>query len=590
MSVEKYSKDKFRVRQLVNGERKTVRVFDTREEAEAFDVAFVEAAVEAEDEALVSLQTFGPRWLDKREKAGIVSVEDDRSRWRTHVEPAAFYAKPLVSITSTDLVRWIESFATKQTTGSRGGHLLSPRTVKKTVQLLKQCFDAAVPEHLDANPFAKVPKDVTKNATKRRRTETEEPWTWLEPEEQDAILSCEAIPEGPKLIIRFSMLCGLRQGEQFNLRLNDIRDLQGSEPQVAVKKGSRDRTTKGGKMRWLPLIPEAAEVLRRWLELLPSWCPSNPHKLVFPTTTGCRVQDSKHPLYGPDPEHRHVVRDLRRGSLMTLKKTAMTVREFGLAMWPKEDWQHRDRYLTQRAGTALQRLGDAALAVRERGEGPVRWALTEEGRKLLRGSDKPTRWKRVDLFPVYLAAAGIIPKDRHDGRHVRWHDLRHTCGASLVGGWWGRRWSLEEVQSYLGHESIQMTQRYAHLSRSTLKKAAGSTGGGGGVGARDSAPNTSYSDEGSDVTAGNHWAPPARVERTTFGLGKGGGHQSKHGLRPHLGQVLGQTSGHGGRPGRPAVGGAGSGTGRASRRRGLHLHRPPRGPTPSYAAATTAGG
>jgi integrase len=32
-------------------------------------------------------------------------------------------------------------------------------------------------------------------------------------------------------------------------------------------------------------------------------------------------------------------------------------------------------------------------------------------------------------------------------RRVRWHDLRHTCATSLLAGWWGRKWSLDEVLS-----------------------------------------------------------------------------------------------------------------------------------------------
>lgn len=60
-------------------------------------------------------------------------------------------------------------------------------------------------------------------------------------------------------------------------------------------------------------------------------------------------------------------------------------------------------------------------------------------------------------------------------RPVRWHDLRHTCASSLIAGWWGRRWTLEEVCAYLGHSSIIVTQRYAHLGETSLKAAARAT-------------------------------------------------------------------------------------------------------------------
>ena len=58
------------------------------------------------------------------------------------------------------------------------------------------------------------------------------------------------------------------------------------------------------------------------------------------------------------------------------------------------------------------------------------------------------------------------------GRHVHWHLLRHTCASSLVAGWWGRRWRLEEVRDMMGHSSITVTQRYAHLATSRLLEVA----------------------------------------------------------------------------------------------------------------------
>ncbi len=53
-----------------------------------------------------------------------------------------------------------------------------------------------------------------------------------------------------------------------------------------------------------------------------------------------------------------------------------------------------------------------------------------------------------------------------------WHLLRHTCASSLVAGWWGPAWSLEAVSAFLGHSSIAVTQRYAHLCPSVLDEKA----------------------------------------------------------------------------------------------------------------------
>lgn len=71
----------------------------------------------------------------------------------------------------------------------------------------------------------------------------------------------------------------------------------------------------------------------------------------------------------------------------------------------------------------------------------------------------------VDKLDDVLTCAGVR-------RSIRWHDLRHTCASSLVQGLWGPAWTLEEVKEMLGHSSILVTQRYAHLGETALKRAA----------------------------------------------------------------------------------------------------------------------
>lgn len=81
-----------------------------------------------------------------------------------------------------------------------------------------------------------------------------------------------------------------------------------------------------------------------------------------------------------------------------------------------------------------------------------------------------TTWYNCKLrgWPKWKRAAGIK-------RRVRWHDLRHTCASALVSGQWGRKWSLDEVRDMLGHSSIRVTERYAHLAHTALEAAAKAT-------------------------------------------------------------------------------------------------------------------
>jgi integrase len=58
------------------------------------------------------------------------------------------------------------------------------------------------------------------------------------------------------------------------------------------------------------------------------------------------------------------------------------------------------------------------------------------------------------------------------GRHARLYDLRHTCASHLVQGSWGRSLSLYEVAAWLGHSSVSVTQRYAHLAPEGLRGVA----------------------------------------------------------------------------------------------------------------------
>lgn len=64
-----------------------------------------------------------------------------------------------------------------------------------------------------------------------------------------------------------------------------------------------------------------------------------------------------------------------------------------------------------------------------------------------------------------LALAGIK-------RRVRLHDARHTFATHLVSGSWGRAWRLEEIQLLLGHSTIHMVQRYAHMVGGGVFQAA----------------------------------------------------------------------------------------------------------------------
>lgn len=67
-------------------------------------------------------------------------------------------------------------------------------------------------------------------------------------------------------------------------------------------------------------------------------------------------------------------------------------------------------------------------------------------------------WVHAHFKPALLAA---------DIHHFRWHDLRHTFGSRLA----QRGVPIPVIKDLMGHASIQMTMRYAHLSPDHMRDA-----------------------------------------------------------------------------------------------------------------------
>lgn len=316
---------------------------------------------------------YAARVLDLREAEGVRGIVSERSRFEIHLKPACFARTPLDEVSTKQAREWLRDMQAKPANDTRGARKLSTQTVARSKALASAVMTRAIEEELiQVNPFlsAKLRKRADEAVAKDK-------FAFLTLEEQKAFADCESLEEWMRLAIMFAVYTGVRQGEQFNLELRDLH-VDGDFPHVTVRFGSKGKPPKSGKIREVPLLPQAVEVCKRWLELLPSYCPDNPDKLVFPTPHGTR-----------------------RG-----------------------------------VGKPL-------------------------GRICVNGE-----W--IDAWKHAKRTVGLA-------RRFRWHDLRHTCASSLVAGFWGRRWSSEEIKEVLGHSSIVITQKYAHLGASSLKEAARAT-------------------------------------------------------------------------------------------------------------------
>lgn len=111
-------------------------------------------------------------------------------------------------------------------------------------------------------------------------------------------------------------------------------------------------------------------------------------------------------------------------------------------------------------------LGDdaaAAFKAQRHLRGPLVWC-DADGRVLSKGECKHPLWRACKR-------AGL--------RRIGWHVLRHTFASHLA----MRGVPLKAIQELLGHASIAMTMRYAHLSPEIARDAVRLIDSGAGIGA-----------------------------------------------------------------------------------------------------------
>jgi integrase len=375
-NVEPLPSGRFSVRAPVGGKtgRRLPGTYDTWEEAEAVRIAAVRSLVNVGRSAVggITMRAFGPVAIARWKVRGNRSTYDDQNMFDVHIASAHFADWPIQNIRRADVKRWRDELIRKKATraitrGPKGARVverieterpLARQRIVNVLSLLRRLFNEALEDELvESNPALEV------YAPKRQRTD--EPWTYLTLEEQHALLA--AVPDRDMPLIGFMIGTGMREGEVYSLRAEDVI-LEGEHPEIIVRFGGRNELPKNGKIRRVALFGMALHAARAQVELL-------------------LRQRNKHGLFFPG----------ERGGFRPKKKA-------------------------------------------------------------------PKGWRS------WLRKAGIE-------RNVRIHDLRHTCAAALISGMWGRAWRLEEVRDQLGHSSVKVTERYAHLANTALRLAAQATPG-----------------------------------------------------------------------------------------------------------------
>ena len=356
--IEPLPSGKFRVRFIRKG-RSVSETVATIETAVQLRDAIRDELASGETVPLEGLSAagWGETWLRDFRSANR-AFKTERGRYQRHIATAPWARKPLRAVESPDIVEWLLKLQKRQVVqnGKTLKRTLGFQTRKHVRNLASALFaDAISLGYCKRNPVLGV--KIKKTVTDRLVERVPEEWP-LKPAEQRVVV--DVLGEDPeRWMILFAMGTGLRQGEQWNLHIADVHLDVPEGPWVNVKFGSKGKAPKNGRSRKVPLFGIALEAAQMWLERLPTYAPSNPDGLMFPTPARA----------------------------------------------------------TRRKSGGRGYIGGARRQV---GKTPAAWAR----------------------FKVALGE-----------RKVWWHLLRHTAATSLLCGWWGRRWSLEEVSKMLGHSS-----------------------------------------------------------------------------------------------------------------------------------------
>jgi integrase len=250
---------------------------------------------------------------------------------------------------------------------------------------------------------------------------------------------------------------GMLEGSLGKKRLCEIT------PQVIedFRKQRQNEPTKNGKQRSDTTINRELEILRRLLNkaVLNEQLEKNPfirfkelnEKIFFQEKLrlSCLKEDEIRKLLEVSPVHLQriikgaILTGLRKGDLLKIKWSDLNLVQGQLTYYEQKKGEKipKIKYLCQDMLDLLMKMPNKNEYV----------FLGPDGKPLKNVSRS---------FKTALRKAEI--------KDFRFHDLRHTSASHLL----MRGASLKEVQEHLGHSSISMTERYAHLSREFQKQKA----------------------------------------------------------------------------------------------------------------------
>jgi integrase len=225
---------------------------------------------------------WGHSWLAKF-RLGNRNYKTDVSRFDTHIAGAKWATMPLTAVDTSAIIDWTNDLRRKKVAYKHGTHRnarnLGYSSQKHALNLARALFSDAITEGFcKSNPVLGV--KLRKTDDDRSLDRVPEEWP-LKPDEMKA-LATSLGDDHERWIIWFAIGTGLRQGEMWSLRTEDVHT-DGAPPYVLVRFGSKGLTPKNRRVRKVPLFGLGLDAARAWEKILPSYAPKNPEALFFPT-------------------------------------------------------------------------------------------------------------------------------------------------------------------------------------------------------------------------------------------------------------------------------------------------------------------
>ena len=203
---------------------------------EALDAIVAELfAADHSPRAGLTLATLGSRCLAIRRREGYRSISSEENRWKVHLQTWNLASVAASSITRADVRAWLAGLARKG---------LAAQTRRNALNLLRTVLEYGVElEALEANAARDV--RVKDRGTVRERS------TFLTLDETHRLIAAAASPA-----VALAIYTGLRHGELRTLEWADVH-----ADRLVVRFGKPGQPTKTGKIRSVPLLPAAREVV-----------------------------------------------------------------------------------------------------------------------------------------------------------------------------------------------------------------------------------------------------------------------------------------------------------------------------------------